>query len=400
MPGGDAQTVKLAHLADVHLGFRQYNRHTTGGINQREADVANAFRGTVDTLLVAQPDVVLIVGDFFHSVRPTNQAIIFAFQQLQRIRESLPHTAIILMAGNHDTPRSRETGEIISLFRALDVEVVATDARRLVYPDLDLSILAVPHQALVGDARPDLRPEGKASLEVLAMHAEIDGTFPSHRDVLEYGGALVKPADLEPSAWTYVALGHYHVQAQLAPNMWYCGALEYTTTNPWGELRDEAERGLVGKGWLLVDLETGEVGRRPVPLTRRFIDLPSIEGADLSAAELDRLIGDRAQALADGLTGHVIRQVVYDIPRHVGRDLNHTAIRAYKAEALHYQLDLRRPEARHAVGVGAPGRRQTLPEVVTEYLGKRPLPEAIDRERFVRTGNELIASVGHDPVEA
>ena len=232
------------------------------------------------------------------------------------------------------------------------------------------------------------------------MHAEIDGTFPSDRSVLEYGGALVKPTDLDPSEWTYVALGHYHVQAQLAPNMWYCGALEYTSTNPWGELADEAERGLVGKGWLLLDLKTGDVNRRPVPLTRRFLDLPAIEGADLSAAELDRLIGDRARGLADGLTGHVVRQVVYDVPRHVGRDMDHAAIRAYKADALHYHLDLRRPQARRTVGVGAPGRRQTLPEVVTDYLNKRPLPEAIDRERFVRTGTELITSVGHDPSEA
>ena len=392
--------MKLAHLADIHLGFRQYHRHTAGGINQREADIANAFRGTVDTLLVEQPDVVLIAGDFFHSVRPTNQAIIFAFQQLQRIRAALPNTPIILMAGNHDTPRSRETGEILSLFRALDLEVVATEARRLSYPDLDLSILAVPHQALLGDVRPDLRPEGKATYEVLAMHAEIAGTFPSDRAALEYGGAVVQPADVDPAAWTYVALGHYHVQSQLAPNMWYCGALEYTSTNPWGELADEAERGLTGKGWLLVDLTTGQVTRRPVPVARRFIDLPSIEGADLSAAELDRLIGDRVHSLADGLTDNVARQVVYDVPRHVGRDMDHTTIRAYKADALHYHLDLRRPEARRAVGVGAPGRRQTLPELVTEYLEKRPLPEAIGRERFVKTGTELITSITHDPSEA
>jgi hypothetical protein len=126
------------------------------------------------------------------------------------------------------------------------------------------------------------------------------------------------------------------------------------------------------------------------------LDLPSIEGADLSAAELDRLIGDRANVLADGLTDQVVRQVVYDVPRHVGRDLDHAAIRAYKADALHYHLDLRRPQARRAVGVGGPSRRQTLPEVVTEYLGKRPLPEEIDRELFVRTGTELINSVGHD----
>jgi len=43
-------TVKIAHLADLHLGLRQYHRQTPGGINQREADVANAFRKAVDSL--------------------------------------------------------------------------------------------------------------------------------------------------------------------------------------------------------------------------------------------------------------------------------------------------------------------------------------------------------------
>jgi len=36
---------------------------------------------------------------------------------------------------------------------------------------------------------------------------------------------------------------------------------------------------------------------------------------------------------------------------------------------------------------------------VTEYLGRRPLPQEVDRETFVRVGTELIASVSHDPVE-
>ncbi len=391
--------MKIAHLADVHLGFRRYHRHTPAGINQREADVANAFRGSVDAILVAQPSAVIIAGDFFHSVRPTNQAIIFAFQQLQRIRAALPETPIILLAGNHDTPRSRETGEIITLFTEIDIEVVVADAKRLVYPELDLSVLAVPHQALVGEMPPDLSPDGGTRFEVLAMHAEIEGSFPSDSSTAEYGGALVKREDLDPAAWSYVALGHYHVQSQLAPNMWYCGALEYTSTNPWGELLDEAERGVRGKAWLLADLATGEVTRQPVPHTRRLIDLPAIEGTDLSPAELDRLIGDRVHTLADGLTDHIVRLVIHDVPRHVARELDHAAIRAYKTEALHFQLDIRRPQGQRTVGVGAPGRRQTLPEVVTEYLGRRPLPQEVDRETFVRVGTELIASVSHDPVE-
>src|SRR6476659_7293837 len=156
----DIPCVKVAHLADPHLGARQYHRQTSAGINQREADVAHAFRATVDGVLATAPDAVLIAGDLFHSVRPTNAAIVFAFRQLQRLRDALPKAPVVLIAGNHDTPRSVETGSILRLFEEVGVEVATTEARRLVYPDLDLSIFAVPRQALLAPERPVLRPEG------------------------------------------------------------------------------------------------------------------------------------------------------------------------------------------------------------------------------------------------
>ena len=65
-------------------------------------------------------------------------------------------------------------------------------------------------------------------------------------------------------------------------------------------------------------------------------------------------------------------------------------------EALHFHLDVRRPEIQRAVGVGAPGRRQPLPELVRDYLSRRPLPAEIDREAFVRLGGELLDGVERD----
>ncbi len=87
---------------------------------------------------------------------------------------------------------------------------------------------------------------------------------------------------------------------------------------------------------------------------------------------------------------------MYDIERHVARSLDHAAIREWKAEALHFNLDLRRPEVHRMVGIGAPGHRQTLPELVRSFLETRPLPAEIDRTAFVRTGTELMHAVERD----
>ncbi len=384
-------TVKIAHLADLHLGFRQHHRQTPAGINQREADVANAFRAAVDGVVTSRPDAVILAGDLFHAVRPTNFSIVFAFRQLQRLREALPDAPIILIAGNHDTPRSSETGSILRLYEELGLHVVADEPRRLTFPELELSVLAVPHAAMFAPDKPVLRPDGPEKHQVLVLHGEIEGLYPYDRSSVEYGGAVVDPDMLTREPWSYVALGHYHVQHEVAPRIWYSGALDYVSPNPWGELADETRLFVKGKGWLLVDLDSGAVQRMPVALARPVHDLDWLDAGGLSPAEVDRAIGDRLAAIPGGLADAIVRLVVTEIPRHVVRELDHAAIRAAKAAALHLHLDFRRPDSNRAIGVGAPGRRQTLPELVAEFLTRRPLPERVPRKQFVSMGLELLA---------
>jgi len=388
--------VKLAHIADSHLGIRQYHRQTPTGINQREADVANAFRGVIDDVIAQRPDVVVIAGDLFHSVRPTNAAIVFAFRQFQRLREALPKAPVILVAGNHDTPRSSETGSILRLFEELGVSVAADVARRFEFPELDLSVLAVPHQALVDPAELQIRPDGPAKYQVLAIHAEVQGLLPPDRPSLEYGGVIVTPEQVGSGGWSYVAWGHYHVRHQVRPREWYPGALEYTSTNIWGERAEEEANGIPGKGWLLVDVASGEVTPHLVQHARRVIDLPPIYADGLDASQLDAAIADRVASVEGGIAQQIVRLVVHDVPRPVAREVNHAQIRAWKASALHFHLDLRRPARIRLVGAGAPGRRQTLPELVHDWLVHRVLPGEIDRERFVSRGVELIEQVDSD----
>jgi DNA repair exonuclease SbcCD nuclease subunit len=224
--------------------------------------------------------------------------------------------------------------------------------------------------------------------------------IPGDRAALEYGGAPLSPAELGIDSWSYVALGHYHVRHRVAPRAWYAGALEYMSSNLWGELADEARLGVSGKGWLLVDVDGGTVESRPVAPARRVLDLEPIRAEGMDAATLDAAIFGRLQAVPGGIADQILRLRVYDVPRHIARALDHTAIRARKAEALHLNLDLRRPERHRMVGVGAPGRRQTLPELVRSYLERRPLPAELDRAQFVRTGGELMDAVERDATAA
>jgi hypothetical protein len=376
--------VKLAHLADLHLGFRQYARLTPQGVNQREADVALAFRRALDDVAAAEPDLVVVAGDLFHAVRPSNAAILDAFHQFRRFRTRLPGVPVVIVAGNHDTPRAVETGNILRLFEAAvdGVHVATHEPRRLVFGSLGLTVLAVPHMSWSALPRPAVTPDGQSPVNVLVTHREVEGVLPSEWTAGEYGSAPIKRSDLRAEGFDYVALGHYHVSTRVDRNVWYAGSLEYVTTNPWGERREPAYGPTGAKGWLLVS-PGGEpaVEFRPVEPARGVLDLDPIHGAGLTAAELDRAIGEHAHEPDGGVEGRIVRQVVYDVDRITARDLDHAAIRELKSRALHYRLDLRRPQPLRELGITAAGRRQTLAELVTEHLRGRILPPSVSRER-------------------
>jgi len=388
--------VKLAHLADLHLGYRQFDRQNARGANQREADVAEAFRRAVDDLLEQRPDLIVMAGDIFHSVRPTNPAILFLFAQLQRLRVALPDTPVVLVAGDHDTPRTSETGSILKLYEAVGAEVVIDAPRRIVFPKLDCAVLAVPHQALMSPERPSLRPErGGPTFNVLVTHGQ-PPSLGEERGTMDYGGAPLSLEDLAPATWDYVALGHHHVAQEWATNVWYSGSLEYLPPNPWGQLQDQAERGLKGKCYLLVTLPKLRVVPRYITPVRQHLELESIQGAGLTAKRLDAKIATAVAQAKPAIDGNVVRLVVWDVARATAHDLDHPAIRGYKARALHFQLDLRRPQATYQTGTGAPSRRQTLPETLRDFLSRRLLDADIPRDEFVRTGVEYLEQTGHD----
>jgi exonuclease SbcD len=376
--------MRLVHLADIHLGFRQYQRQTPTGINQREADVAASLSRVIDKVIELRPDLVLIAGDVFHTVRPTNPAILHAFLQFSRLMQMLPDATVVMVAGNHDTPRTAETGCILRLFKPLGINVVEGDSHRIPFPEHDLSILAVPDMAV---NRPALEPDPHSKYNILLLHGEIEGVLPKYGRELDRAPMEITQEELSAHRWDYVALGHYHVYRSVAPNAFYSGSLDYTSTNPWGELAEERETGIQGKGIIEHDLANKTHKFHPIAPNRRWVDLAPLSGAGLSPASLDEAIRDALVSCEGGIEEKIVRLVVRDVPRHILRELDHKALREYKRKALHFHLDTRRPEiVRPEKGEGAPFRRASLADTVRDKLRSRVLTENIDREALVELG--------------
>lgn len=382
--------MRIAHLADLHLGYRAYHRVTPRGINVREADVSDAFHGAIEKLVALRPDLVLIAGDVFHTVRPSNKSIAEAFRQFASLTARLPETPVVMIAGNHDSPRSADTGNILSLFREIPNFFVVTEEMEPVHlPTLGATVLCLPHNALARAEQISLEPDPRAAHNVLMLHATIAGAGMEEkiRYISEYGGVSIDDSAIHADAWDYVALGHYHIETELAPNMRYAGAIERTSTNVWVETGE--------KGFLTYDTASREAAFHAL-VTRPLVDLGWVEAGGLGPSEIDALIARAIESIGGGLEGKIVRLVLADVPRQVVRELDHRKIRDYRAEALHFHLDARPPEIRRMNAAGAPMRRQSLRDQVESYLAKQwqPTSDRIDRDRLVSLARGYMDVVG------
>lgn len=381
--------MKLVHFSDLHLGYRQYQRQTAIGINQREADVASAFQRAIDKTIELAPDLVLIGGDVFHTVRPSNPAILHAFTQFSRLKQALPNATVVMIAGNHDTPRTAETGCILRLFSPLGIHVVEGAPQRLQTPDGRVSILAVPDLPM---DIPKLTPSPGFEFNVLVMHGEVEGVLPAHIRNSERAAIEVTRAELAAEHWDYAGFGHYHVYQNVGKNAYYSGSLDYTSPDVWTEMRSERKANIHqevggGKGLIEHNLATGAHRFHHLPVSRPFIDLRPIDAAGMAVEDINAMLRERSESCPGGIDDKVVRLIIRDIPRHIVRELDHKSIRDYKRRALHFNLDARKPEeGRRVSASGAPVKRPSLADTLREKLTSRTLNEDIDRSEFVAMG--------------
>jgi len=401
--------VIVAHLADLHLGYRAYHRLVAGPegengprYNARERDVSLAFHAALDRIIELRADLVIVAGDVFHTVRPSNAAIADAFRQFARLHAALPDTPIAIIAGNHDSPRALETGSILTLLQEIPhVTVVDREARVLEYPRLDTAVMCLPHSVLAGGSLGEIEPTTDARTRILVMHATVRGEAVDRMlgYVSEFGGAQIDMSDIRVERWDYVALGHYHIATQCAPNMWYAGAIERTSTNIWIETGP--------KGFVTWDTKQRQgtfhvLPTRPIAELPRFSAWTSQDGGRyLEPSWIDTRIRDRVERVPGGIDGRIVRLVIDDMPRDLFRDLDHRRLREYRARALHFHLDARRPVRRPLVPNAAIRPAQSLEEEATAFLGEvwQPSSGDIQRERLVSLARMYLERAGSDEAD-
>jgi len=232
--------VLIAHMADTHLGLRQY------GLLWREEDLYRRFVEALELAVKEGVNAILISGDMFDRSKPPNQALRTVIQAL-----SLPRSKgipVYVVLGEHDLPKTRD---IPPQFIVPGLKVLGTSTT----PYYDVINVDGEEWWIAGISH---RPPTRKGLQNLWDRIHEISRDVGRNSVLMMHQNLVNIFSLEPGidinrlpkAFKYVAMGHIHKRwyTKEPIPLAYPGSLEIIKTDEIEEWRKN------GKGFYLVDL--------------------------------------------------------------------------------------------------------------------------------------------------
>jgi len=318
--------VRIAHLADTHLGYKQYN------LEEREKDIYDVLEEIGEKILEEHADIVIHSGDLFDSPRPTTQAYYALKKLLKRLDGKVKFFAVL---GDHDKPKARgmpphklfdDQIQTLGVSGTAEHQQVTVDGKKVLVAGI--SNLSRTYRSVLVDELKKLGKLGiKCDCSVLVLHEAIDKFFPFEE------ACEIALTEL-PKNFRYYAMGHLHARIKASygqGELTYPGSSEIMRSDEIGGWKK------LGKGFFIVDINDAEVDVAEVNLERirpqidvklnyaHFKDeleelVKSIGDGDKLPVVHVRVEGkdiDRQgvhQALSDALTGKVLtfRQVIVE----------------------------------------------------------------------------------------
>lgn len=368
--------MKFVHISDTHLGAGFGRRVSSSGVNQREEDICSVFEFAINKIIELKPDFVVHSGDFFHSVRPSNRIINFGVRQIKRLSDlQIP---IVIISGNHDSPKQRMLGSIFSLFEIFEHVYVVHKNQYEIKKLNNCAIHCIPNcsnQEIFNNELDKLTIDISARYNILVLHGELSTIREFAQS--EIGGLQI-PDSIFNLPFDYVALGHFHKFDQMKHNTYYAGSTERIT------LRDIGEE----KVFVEYNLETKTLTTHLLP-TRERIILHDLDASELNPEQLIQEL-ENIMAKKDYKDKMIILKVV-NVPEHVYNLLPFRKINELKENI--FIGDIRLEKKRESGEVQATresiGR---LSEEFTEYLSKIPV-EVLDKNKLLDLGLKYLTVV-------
>jgi DNA repair exonuclease SbcCD nuclease subunit len=321
--------MKILHTADSHLGYAAYRKSTEDGINQREKDIYNTFEEFINYAIEKKPDLIIHAGDLFDSVRPNNRAITFAIKQLVKL--SKEKISFVLISGNHEQPKLKETGHIFSVFDHIEnIYPIYNEEYEKISFEINGNIIfvhALPQcnsKKNFNEQLKKLKPEKNAEYNIFISHGSVTGV----KDfTMNEFNELIIPARILSRNFDYIGLGHYHKYTKLGKNAYYPGAIESLTFSEANE----------NKGFIELNLEKNNIKINFIELkTRPMVDSEPIECSELKIDQIMKKIKQQAKKINP--KEKTVRITLKDISPNLYRNLDFSDIRKQFGDAIHYEI--------------------------------------------------------------
>ena len=250
--------MKFAHLADTHLGYRQF------GLFEREKDFYEVFEKIIDKIIDEKVDFVIHSGDLFDNSRPAPVALLNFQKGLLRLKNA--NIPVFAIAGNHDSVLRKGSIPPQILFKKFGLKLISPINTNYMFKDVFIGGLPYYTASQDKNLKHKLADLSKKAAEheksILVLHQGIDKYFNLSYE-LEIGDI--------PDNFTYYAMGHLHnyINDDFGKGkLVYPGSSEIWKTS---EINDYKEN---GKGFVIVDLDGAKpiVKRIKIDLPRKFIE--------------------------------------------------------------------------------------------------------------------------------
>lgn len=239
--------VRIAHLADTHLGYRQYN------LEEREKDIYDVLEEIADKILEERVDIVIHSGDLFDSPRPTTQAY-YAFKKfLRKLNGKAEFFAVL---GDHDKPKIRSMpphklfeDQIQTLGISGNAQHQELNVKGEKVVVAGISNLSRNYRPLLVEELKKIEALGKnCNCSILALHEGIDKFF------IEEACELYLTE--VPKSFKYYAMGHLHTRIKASHGR---GELAYPGSSEIMNSQEAASWQKSGKGFNIVDLKADDI---------------------------------------------------------------------------------------------------------------------------------------------
>ena len=250
--------MKFAHLADTHLGYRQF------GLIEREKDFYEVFGKVIDKIIEEKVDFVIHSGDLFETEKPSPMALLEFQKGLLKLKGAgIPMYAI---AGNHDSAARKGAIPPQVIFKKMGLKVISPINTNYLQDDVFIAGLPFFPASKSNVLKSKLVDLSKKAADyeksILVLHQGID-SYLNIQYELEIGDI--------PDNFNYYALGHIHkyiVTDFGKGKLVYPGSGEIWKTD---ELPDYREH---GKGFVVVDLDgpKPQIKRVKIDMPRMFIE--------------------------------------------------------------------------------------------------------------------------------